>query len=230
MSILTADCPRCGAKNMSFDLKEQTLAGVVNDWQRILEVFCVCRGCSQSTVFRVRQRNSQSSVVIERGLCDFVGAVNKFVAIERYISIRDNSIQPPPEHLPENIKRIFEEGAACMAVGCYNAAATMFRLCLDLATKAMLPEEAEGLNNSIKRNLGLRLPWLFNNGLLPAALSDLSSCIKDDGNDGAHEGLLTKEDSADILDFTFILLERLYTEPKRIEIAAQRRAARRDRG
>ncbi len=116
-----------------------------------------------------------------------------------------------------------------MAIGCNNAAATMFRLCLDLATKALLPAQAEGLNGNIKRNLGFRLPWLFDNKLLPEALRELSTCIKDDGNDGAHEGILTKEDTADILDFTFILLERLYTEPKRVELAGQRRLARRER-
>lgn len=122
---------------------------------------------------------------------------------------------------------VFKEGSACMSIGCYNAAATMFRLCLDLATKSLMPEEGEGLNNRIKRNLGLRLAWLFDNGILPEALRELSSCIKDDGNDGAHEGSLSKDDAADILDFTFILLERLFTEPKRLEIASQRRLERR---
>jgi hypothetical protein len=96
----------------------------------------------------------------------------------------------------------------------------MFRLCVDLATRTMLPEgEGQGLNRTVRRNLGLRLPWL--------SLRDLSTCIKDDGNDGAHEGTLSAQDAADILDFTYVLLERIYTEPKRIELAKERRAARR---
>jgi hypothetical protein len=115
-----------------------------------------------------------------------------------------------------------------MAIGCYNAAGTMFRLCIDLATKAMLPEgEADGPNQRIRRSLGLRLPWLFDSSILPEALRELSACIKDDGNDGAHEGTLSKKDAEDILDFTGVILERIYTEQKRLELAKERRDARR---
>jgi hypothetical protein len=134
----------------------------------------------------------------------------------------------PPEHLPENIEAVFREGAACMAIECFNAAGTMFRLCIDLATKSKLPEgDVNGLNANIRRNLGLRLPWLFDNNLLPNDLRELSSCVRDDGNDGAHVGSLSEDDADDILDFTCAILERIYTEPERLKIAKSRRDARR---
>ena len=93
----------------------------------------------------------------------------------------------------------------------------------------MLPKKGEedGPNLSERRYLGSRLSWLFDNGKLPADLRRLSACIKDDGNDGAHDGTLTKEDAEDQLDFTYIFLERVYTEPKRIELAEKRRKERR---
>jgi hypothetical protein len=104
----------------------------------------------------------------------------------------------------------------------------MFRLCIDLATVAMLPnEDSGGPNQRTRRSLGLRLGWIFDNGILPETLRKLSTCIKDDGNDGAHAGTLSEEDANDIADFTVILLERVYTEPKRLEIAKERRIARR---
>ncbi|ART62852.1 DUF4145 domain-containing protein [Kushneria marisflavi] len=227
MSLLVADCPRCGAKEITFDLENQVQVSKRFDWQICLEVFCVCRACAKPTIFLVSQKNHDGSDFINNGLQDAGFAVNEIVKVERFVGIQDNNAEVPPEYLPENIDNIFQEGAACMAIGCYNAAATMFRLCLDLATKTLVPELGEGLNNRIKRNLGLRLPWLIDNGILPEALRDLSTCIKDNGNDGAHEGILLQEDAADILDFTFILLERLYTEPKRLELAALRRADRR---
>jgi len=103
----------------------------------------------------------------------------------------------------------------------------MFRLCIDIVTRGMLPEEnVKGLNARVRRDLGLRLPWMFDNDILPESIRELSSCIKDDGNDGAHEGTLRKQDAEDMLDFTYAMLERLYTEPKRIELAKERRAAR----
>ncbi len=116
----------------------------------------------------------------------------------------------------------------CLAVSCYNAAGTMFRLCVDLATRSLLPEgEIAGLNPKVRRDLGLRLPWLFANNTLPTALHDLSTCIKDDGSDGAHAGTLGKDDAEDLLDFTMALLERLYTEPEVLKLAKERREARR---
>jgi len=120
-----------------------------------------------------------------------------------------------------------------MTIGCYNAAATMFRLCLDLATKSLLEKTIEKSNHEKKPNdraiksLGLRLSWLFGEGAISEDLRDLSTCIKDDGNDGAHEGTLSKVDAEDILDFTVNLLERLYTGPQNLEIAKQRRESRR---
>ena len=54
-----------------------------------------------------------------------------------------------------------------------------------------------------------------------------SSCVKEDENDGAHEGTLSKEDAYELLDFTTALLERMYTEPERLRLAKERRDARR---
>jgi Domain of unknown function (DUF4145) len=63
--------------------------------------------------------------------------------------------------------------------------------------------------------------------MLPPELRDLAACVREDGNDGAHQGTLTKADAEDLLDFTTELLERIYTEPRRLKIAQARRDARR---
>ena len=91
----------------------------------------------------------------------------------------------------------------------------------------MPADDAQGPNARTRRDLGLRLPWLFQNGFLPAALKELSACIREDGNDAAHSGTLRKTDAEDLLDFTTALLERIYTEPERLRLAQQRRDSRR---
>lgn len=115
-------------------------------------------------------------------------------------------------------------------MGCPNAAGTMFRLCVDLATQALLPgEDAPSQPNSKQcRDIGLRLPWLFEHGLLQEDLHELSRCIKEDGNDGAHRGTLTAHDAEELQDFARMLLERLYTTPARIAQAKKRREERRN--
>lgn len=74
---------------------------------------------------------------------------------------------------------------------------------------------------------GLRLPWLFKNGLLPRDLEQLAACVREDGNDGAHAGTLKKPDAEDLLDFTTALLERMFTEPAKLKAAKERRDQRR---
>jgi hypothetical protein len=229
MSELVADCPRCNAENMTFDLLNQVLVGVQFEWQHLMETFCICRNCGRPTIFVVSQKEPKFEGIAKGGLESLTCSANQVVNILRYVGLQDQSGENPPEYLPPNIEEIFNEGASCLAIGCNNAAVTMFRLCLDLATQALLPETGEGLSNRVKRSLGLRLQWLFDNNILPEGLRELSTCIKDDGNDGAHKGILEQHDAADILDFTYILLERLFTEPQRIKLAAERRASRRQK-
>lgn len=228
MSELVADCPRCGASCITFNLISQTHIRTFYDWQKWYEAFCICRHCSHSTVFILSEGGIRESELIRKiGLDAIQGAVNQLVRIESFVSIKDQIAIELPEHLPDDIYSVLSEGATCLAAGCFNAAGTMFRLSIDLATKAILPQDADGLNSKARRNLGLRLPWLFDHNFLPESLRELSSCIKEDGNDGAHEGSLKKEDAEDLLDFTTALFERLYTEPERLRLAKERREQRR---
>lgn len=229
MAELVANCPRCGASKVTFDVKGEQFVRQEYGWQYWFETFCICRHCNGSTTFVLAQNTgSDSSYVHNNGVLGIKGSVNHFMRIEEYVSIKDHVKAKPPEFLPKNIEAIFKEGSVCLASQCYNAAGTMFRLCVDLSTSSLLPsEDEEGLTNKVRRDLGLRLPWLFSKGRLPEALKELSVCIKDDGNDGAHRGTLTKPDVEDLLDFTFALLERLYTEPERLKVAKERREKRR---
>ncbi len=229
MSDLVADCPRCGAKHVTFDLTAHTVVAHRYNWQSWYEAFCICRNCHRSTVFVLSEKGIEEAKHIkQQGLHKTPTAANNLVKVEDYISLKNAAARPAPEHLPPEIKSAFDEGATCLAVGCVNAAATMFRLCVDLATRSLLPgEDEKELNAKIRRTLGLRLPWLIDNGILPTALCELSTCIREDGNDGAHMGTLVDADAEDILDFTIALLERIYTEPERLRLAKERRDARR---
>ncbi|MBO9519771.1 MAG: DUF4145 domain-containing protein [Porphyrobacter sp.] len=137
----------------------------------------------------------------------------------------------PPEHVPNDIAKIYREGAVCASVECYNASATMFRLCVDLVTKPLLPEQGETSvdqpNGHQRRNLKPRIEWLLEQGKLPRELSELLDNLREDGNDGAHEGTLGAADVDDIADFTNLLLQRLYTDPARLKLATERRGQRR---
>ncbi|RCV86945.1 DUF4145 domain-containing protein [Billgrantia montanilacus] len=230
MAELVADCPRCGSSRISFDLLSAIHTRTEYGWQYWYETFAICRQCHLSTVFVLADDvNADYEAVHKTGLIHIDHAVNRYVRIEGIITLKDRAEVEAPEYVPNAINNVFMEGATCLKVDCWNAAATMFRLCIDLVTKGLLPEQdVERLNQRTRRNLGLRLPWLFDNQLLPESLRELSTCVREDGNDGAHAGTLRKADAEDLLDFTRILLERIYTEPERIRLAAERRRQRRD--
>jgi hypothetical protein len=229
MPELVADCPRCSSKQITFDVEASKIYKQEHGWQNKYEVFSICRHCGRSTIFDLAERSGTDYNQVHRtGLLKMSGALNKYVDIRGFISLKDKATIEIPKHIPADIEAVFIEGATCLNVGCFNAAGTMFRLCIDLATKGFLPkEDSNKPHPKVQRDLGLRLPWLFNEGLLPESLREISMCIKEDGNDGAHAGTLTSEDVNDMLDFTSILLERIFTEPERVKLAEQRRIDRR---
>jgi len=220
MAELVENCPRCGAQSITFDVKVFHFLEKDEYSGDHYEVFGICRRCLRGTIFVV-------SGVLDQTMKG--QALNQYVKVQGFISLKDRVTFAPPEHVPPNIANAFREAATCLAVECWNAAGTMFRLCVDLATRPMLPPEGAegGPNAKIRRDLGLRLPWLFANNKLPSDLRELSAAIREDGNDGAHQGTLTKEEAYDLLDFTTALLERVFTEPEKIKLAEKRREQRR---
>lgn len=228
-TIIVYDCPRCGAKEMTFDVLQTIKSYILHDWQRHFEAFSVCRNCNTSTTIVIGVHDYGQRAHFETNPPTVInGSLNPHFHIAGHISLKDTGTIAPPDHVPENIANAFEEAAVAVVTKSPNAAGAMFRLAIDLTTGPMLPaDEREGLSQKVRRDLGLRLPWLFKNGLLPRELEDLSNCVREDGNDGAHTGTLTMADALDLQDFTVSLLERIFTEPARIRLAAERRAQRR---
>lgn len=230
MVEFVTDCPRCGASKVTTDCHAAIWVCKEYAWKNYLEIFAVCRHCHRPSIQRVSQRLTDDNSALLCGqdgnLLEYKHAINDIVEFERVVTLRDNHHFEPPDHLPEDLKAIIDEANSCLSSQCFNAAAAMFRLALDRATKEMLPEEGEP-NQRVRRSLGLRIEWLFENKALPIDLKDLAQCLQHDGNDGAHDGTLKKEDADDLQDFAFEMLRRLYTEPARLRLAAERREKRR---
>lgn len=233
MAEFVSDCPRCKAKLATLDVYSSIVLAYKYDWKHYIEIACICRTCKRISVSLVSRRDindAHDQFLGEVGsrnlLPKYPGSINDIVGLESTITLKDLDPEDPPEHLPENIEKVVEEANRCLSAGCWNASAAMYRLALDLATKSLLPNENEPTQR-VRRSLGLRMEWLFANGVLPAELVELADCLKEDGNDGAHDGSLGQSDAEDLHDFAYRLLDRLYSEPQRLKLAAARRAERR---
>ncbi len=139
MAEFVSDCPRCGARHTTFDVLGNAVTGA-NGWQIISETYSVCRQCHRGTIFLLRAiENGFAKHVKDSYFGTISGSLtgNGWIRVDGYVSIKDAEAVSPPEHLPKDIESVFCEGARCFAVGCCNAVGTMFRLCVDLATKAL---------------------------------------------------------------------------------------------
>jgi hypothetical protein len=231
MAQLVANCPRCGAEKMTFDVTDSVRVGTKYDWQRWFEVFSVCRNCQRPTTFRISQKEidwDEQPAAHKNAPENFNSSLSPHFTIEGFVNLADKASLQAPEHTPPEIAAVFKEAASSISISNWNAAGAMFRLAINLATQPLLPADpVPGLTRRKRRDLGPRVEWLMQNGRISKDLYDLSECIREDGNDGAHDGTLKKEDAADLLDFTVALFERMYMEPERLRLAKERREQRR---
>lgn len=230
MPELIANCPRCDAQKVTFVVEAAYITGQRYGWQNWYEACAQCRHCHRYTVFSVYDDVDRNYEIFHRvGILNYSGVLNDFVKVHGYASLKDEATVAAPEYVPKEIAAIFCEGATCQAVQCYNAACAMYRLCVDLTTKSLLPPEdqSNGPNAQQRDKLFHRLNWLFDTGCISTSLRELSHCIREDGNDAVHDGSVADAEAADLQDFTLHLLENVYTAPERLKLAAARRVERR---
>ncbi len=218
MALLVANCPRCRAQRITLDAYADTPAGRTLKGNVKYEVFCVCRSCKQATIFMVVENDQRR---YQRETTNYIirpSTSADHFQVECPVSPADLDTAPPPEELPRDIEGAFGEATKCAAVGCYNAAGAMFRLCLNLATKG-----TKG------KTLAARLETLCKEKQFSSELQELGSALRLDGNDAAHDGSLCREDVQDLEAFAGRFLTQLYTEPARVHAATERRKKRRFR-
>lgn len=236
------DCPNCGASKSTFDVLANNVISRTAPYIK-WQFYGVCRGCLTGVtingapnideVLKVKELVNPKQTIIIPGLqIPKLESLPKGSSLNHYFTnfhVTNYSLVTPkaPDHLPEEIQMVFDEATTCLAAKCFNAAAAMFRLCLDKTTQDILVKynhlKPTKENN---KTIHKRLTWIFENQILNQNLEELSRCIKDDGNDGAHDGNIGQIEAHDLLDFTYELLEQVYTQPERVKIANLRRQER----
>ena len=222
MAEFVTDCPRCGAHLVTFEVRASTLLNPDEYETRALcyEVFSVCRACKRATIFNFGETEESARMRQTSGISS-----QPFTNIDSFdllgpVTPADMAVTPPPEHVPTGVEQAFSEAARCAAVRCYNAAGAMFRLCLDLATK---DHDMSG------DTLFERLQALCDKKQFAPGLRDLATAVRQDGNDGAHDGTLDNDSVEDMALFADRFLTQLYTEPTKVAEAKKRRNKRRSR-
>lgn len=232
MTFYVGRCNHCSTDKIKFN----ALSYCHDPQYDLVYFFLVCENCITPTVLSMNPDNYEVRDLIEKKRFPLDKPVNisEFFSNERIENTPSNSLVKCPEHVPDNLKSIFDEAALCYSHNCYIACASMFRLCLDVTTKDLLKEWLEANQQSAnqpnakqKDKLFNRIEFLIERGVIPSDLKEYVHHIRLDGNDAAHDGSTEKDEAEDLLDFSELFLERIYTVKKQLELAQERRLARR---
>lgn len=230
MTQYITDCPRCGAKHSTHDFIGSIPLGWLTENLCELEVFLRGRCCSRSHVRNIvlDDRHYDAGFLNNiNGLAQHTFTVDRVDSDMGPIQVIEGLVRVAPQHLPEKVNNIVTEGHKCLSNGCYNAAGACYRLVLDIVSKSEVSEiDPEKLSSL--RTIYQRVEWLAQEKHFPPTLKELADCIRHDGNDAAHDGSLIKIDAEELADFTDEFLTRIYTDRRRIELAAERRTKRRE--
>jgi hypothetical protein len=110
MAELVANCPRCTAASITFDISATVYIRQQHGWQNWFEAFGVCRNCHRSTVFVIAQEKTQWNDRTEMTAPEkYKGSLNDYFNVDGFINLADRARTAPPEHTPPAIAAIFVE-------------------------------------------------------------------------------------------------------------------------
>lgn len=228
MAFYIRKCNHCSADKVKFNVLSYTF-----DLDEYLTYFfLVCENCFMPTTIKMETSNHQILSFLKNKEFKIENQFNldTFFYNDQIVNTPSNSLRRCPEHVPLNLKSIFDEAAICYSQSCYIACSSMLRLCLDVTTKELLAQYNTEVNENKRIDtLANRVTFLFEKQVIPNDLKALIDNIRLDGNDAVHEGSTEREEAEDLLDFSELLLERIYTMKKQIEIAQARRLTRRNK-
>ena len=230
MSQYVTNCARCGAKHSTHNVCGSNPIDNIVPSYFLVEVYLVCRNCHKGHIRHLvvdKKKCSADLYLEENGLIDEFDDLGIVIAREGgVVTFAPVHGRLTPEHLPTEIEELLLEAHTSLSSGCPNAAGACYRLVLDKVAKAEVERLASSESGNLK-TIHKRVEWLAEKQHFPHTLKQLADCIRLDGNDAAHEGTLTNIDAEELADFTTEFLIRVYTDPKRLELAEQRRQERR---
>ena len=117
-----------------------------------------------------------------------------------------------PNHTPPSVAGRFLEGEAAYERHSWNAAVSMYRSALDIATKSLPGVPA-------KQSFYTRLKWLADNGRITAEMKTWADRVRLEGNEALHDpDDFTEEDARPLRLFTLSFLRYMFELPG--EVAA----------
>jgi hypothetical protein len=200
MLIFTHQCPHCATDHIGLKIVNWKKTG---EYRYVTNFLCprcdlpsgaIFGPNSTVTPFEHLLRNNDGADVSDYGW----GAIDFW----------PSSPQPEiPENLPPEIARVYLQAERNFPTeGNEDASGTMYRKALDIGLKRIDP--------SLTGSLAVRIKKLASCGKVTAEIAEWSDCIRDIGNDAAHEETpLSRDELTDLKYFSDAVLRYLFSLP-----------------
>ena len=117
------------------------------------------------------------------------------------------------DHLPADIKRVYNEARACMSVSAYTSAA--------LACRKLLQNLSVHLSAPGNKSFAFYVQWLVDNNHVPQPCHGWIDSIRKLGNEATHEiPAINREAAKDAIKFSEMLLKIIFEYPYKVTGAA----------
>lgn len=187
--LLTLDCPHCGTKSVAFTVQ--------------------CKHLVKTLPRSGMQDPTMNEIYLTCNICN-EGVIATIIDQEIHRVVPNASIATPP-HLPENVKRFFEQGTCNLGEN-WDAAGSMFRKALDISLIEKFPK--------IKGSLFERIKDAESQKLLTPELAEWADQIRLEGNAAVHDDEpFLKEQANDLANFTDLVLRYVFTLPQMLKQA-----------
>ncbi len=198
------DCPHCGTARVAFELDAESWLPRAQRWH-------VCARCNQCAGFVVLDISTYQN--------EDDPPSSHYIREPQWFEIKKmypTSGAEIPTHLPEEVERLFKQGADNVPAN-PDAAGTMFRKTLE----AILRDKCPAAEGTLKE----RIDKAVESGVLTTDLGSYAHTIRLEGNEATH-GTYDENDARQLHSLLTLVLEHLYTLPgMREEIDAKARAA-----
>ena len=98
------------------------------------EMYVQCRHCDKTAIWHAAPKPNKHPPTALIGETD---VINDSLIIYGVVRPGASTVKAP-EHTPANLVKIFDEGAECFAISCWNASGSMFRKIVDEISKGLL--------------------------------------------------------------------------------------------
>jgi hypothetical protein len=205
------DCPYCGGKNCSFNIKfELASKRDAYTWFTLAE----CSVCKIPAIAVFSHYKSKRSSA--RHAASPI-STSQSARISAEFSLTDFIPNPPKpdiaDDIPENVKTPLLEAEIAYASGMYSAAGSCYRKAMERAAKH--------INADAKGMLNKRIRDIEKDGLLPPAMIELLDQVRLFGNEAMHEDDFdpSKDDCTAAREFSKLFLTYAFSMPAKINRA-----------